>query len=138
METCILYNHFLEAASQPPLRYLWKIEFLWLLWFDGNHLSPMQFTLGADGKKVEPESNVLLASVENMQYAVTLDVLQTVTTFPLEKASRIFLLTMAFSYWFLPQINGFISTGLFSFWACPEDCHVWQEWGSSGFDTVSW
>lgn len=58
----------------------------------------MQFTLGADGKKVEPESNVLLASVENMQYAVTLDVLQTVITFPLEKASRIFLLTMAFSY----------------------------------------
>ncbi|KAL2556186.1 Polypyrimidine tract-binding protein-like protein 2 [Forsythia ovata] len=37
-----------------------------------------QFTLGADGKKLEPESNVLLASIENMQYAVTLDVLHTV------------------------------------------------------------
>ncbi|XP_051121441.1 polypyrimidine tract-binding protein homolog 2 [Andrographis paniculata] len=37
-----------------------------------------QFNLGADGKKLEPESNVLLASIENMQYAVTLDVLHTV------------------------------------------------------------
>ncbi|KAI9100010.1 hypothetical protein K1719_024228 [Acacia pycnantha] len=31
-----------------------------------------------DGKKLEPESNVLLASIENMQYAVTLDVLHMV------------------------------------------------------------
>lgn len=30
---------------------------------------------------MEPESNVLLASIENMQYAVTLDVLHTVTIF---------------------------------------------------------
>ncbi|XP_022723821.1 polypyrimidine tract-binding protein homolog 2-like isoform X2 [Durio zibethinus] len=37
-----------------------------------------QFSLGLDGKKLEPESNVLLASIENMQYAVTLDVLQMV------------------------------------------------------------
>ncbi|KAK6121835.1 hypothetical protein DH2020_044448 [Rehmannia glutinosa] len=37
-----------------------------------------QFSLGVDGKKLEPESNVLLASIENMQYAVTLDVLHTV------------------------------------------------------------
>ncbi|XP_042497880.1 polypyrimidine tract-binding protein homolog 1-like isoform X1 [Macadamia integrifolia] len=38
----------------------------------------MQSTLGPDGKKKEPESNVLLASIENMQYAVTVDVLHTV------------------------------------------------------------
>ncbi|XP_059629091.1 polypyrimidine tract-binding protein homolog 2-like isoform X3 [Cornus florida] len=37
-----------------------------------------QFSLGLDGKKLDPESNVLLASIENMQYAVTLDVLHTV------------------------------------------------------------
>ncbi|GKV31300.1 hypothetical protein SLEP1_g40003 [Rubroshorea leprosula] len=37
-----------------------------------------QLSLGLDGKKLEPESNVLLASIENMQYAVTLDVLQMV------------------------------------------------------------
>lgn len=37
-----------------------------------------QFGIGPDGKRREPESNVLLASVENMQYAVTLDVLRTV------------------------------------------------------------
>ncbi|CAN4085776.1 unnamed protein product [Withania somnifera] len=37
-----------------------------------------QFSLGLDGKKLEPESNVLLASIENMQYAVTLEVLHTV------------------------------------------------------------
>ncbi|KAH0452884.1 hypothetical protein IEQ34_017208 [Dendrobium chrysotoxum] len=38
----------------------------------------LQPTVGADGKKKEPESNVLLASIENMQYAVTVDVLHTV------------------------------------------------------------
>ncbi|KAL3521618.1 hypothetical protein ACH5RR_019767 [Cinchona calisaya] len=37
-----------------------------------------QLSLGFDGKKLEPESNVLLASIENMQYAVTLDVLHMV------------------------------------------------------------
>ncbi|CAN4087623.1 unnamed protein product [Withania somnifera] len=37
-----------------------------------------QFSLGLDAKKLEPESNVLLASIENMQYAVSLDVLHTV------------------------------------------------------------
>lgn len=42
--------------------------------------SVSQFSLGLDGKKLEPESNVLLASIENMQYAVTLDVLHTVTS----------------------------------------------------------
>lgn len=34
--------------------------------------------VGLDGKKLEAESNVLLASIENMQYAVTLDVLHMV------------------------------------------------------------
>ena len=34
--------------------------------------------MGADGTKKEPESNVLLAAIENMQYAVTPDVLHTV------------------------------------------------------------
>ncbi|KAI5340962.1 polypyrimidine tract-binding protein homolog 1 isoform X1 [Prunus avium] len=38
----------------------------------------MQPAVGPDGKKKELESNVLLASIENMQYAVTVDVLHTV------------------------------------------------------------
>ena len=38
----------------------------------------MQPTVGPDGKIKEPEGNVLLASIENMQYAVTVDVLHTV------------------------------------------------------------
>ncbi|KAJ1419657.1 RNA-binding domain superfamily [Sesbania bispinosa] len=38
----------------------------------------LQPSVGPDGKKKEPESNVLLASIENMQYAVTVDVLHTV------------------------------------------------------------
>ncbi|KAF8379679.1 hypothetical protein HHK36_029123 [Tetracentron sinense] len=37
-----------------------------------------QFSVGLDGKKQEPESNVILASIENMQYAVTVDVLHMV------------------------------------------------------------
>ncbi|KAJ1399677.1 RNA-binding domain superfamily [Sesbania bispinosa] len=38
----------------------------------------IQPTIGPDGKKKEPESNVLLATIENMQYVVTIDVLHTV------------------------------------------------------------
>ncbi|THU53177.1 hypothetical protein C4D60_Mb10t11640 [Musa balbisiana] len=38
----------------------------------------LQPALGPDGKIKEPESNVLLAAIENMQYAVTVDVLYTV------------------------------------------------------------
>ncbi|XP_061349780.1 polypyrimidine tract-binding protein homolog 1-like [Gastrolobium bilobum] len=37
-----------------------------------------QPAIGPDGIKKEPENNVLLASIENMQYAVTVDVLYTV------------------------------------------------------------
>ncbi|KAG0604748.1 hypothetical protein M758_9G004800 [Ceratodon purpureus] len=37
-----------------------------------------QFSVGPDGKRREPESNVLLVSIENMQYAVTIDVIHTV------------------------------------------------------------
>ncbi|KAE9603991.1 putative RNA recognition motif domain-containing protein [Lupinus albus] len=37
-----------------------------------------QYMVGLDGKRLEAESNVLLASIENMQYAVTLDVLHMV------------------------------------------------------------
>ncbi|XP_057950429.1 polypyrimidine tract-binding protein homolog 2 isoform X2 [Malania oleifera] len=37
-----------------------------------------QFGVGIDGKRLEAESNVVLASIENMQYAVTLDVLHMV------------------------------------------------------------
>ncbi|KAG0471743.1 hypothetical protein HPP92_016289 [Vanilla planifolia] len=38
----------------------------------------IQPIVGPDGKKKEQESNVLLACIENMQYAVTVDVLHTV------------------------------------------------------------
>ncbi|KAL6136491.1 hypothetical protein ACLB2K_061786 [Fragaria x ananassa] len=38
----------------------------------------VQPAVGPDGKKKEMESNVLLASIENMQYAVTVDVIHTV------------------------------------------------------------
>ncbi|GAB2293971.1 hypothetical protein Dimus_028185 [Dionaea muscipula] len=46
-----------------------------------------QLGVGLDGKKWEPESNVLLASIENMQYPVTLDVIHMVfSTFgPVQK-----------------------------------------------------
>lgn len=38
-----------------------------------------QPAVGTDGRKVEAQGNVLLASIENMQYAVTVDVLHTVS-----------------------------------------------------------
>ncbi|KAK2390707.1 polypyrimidine tract-binding protein [Trifolium repens] len=37
-----------------------------------------QVMVGLDGKRPETDSNVLLASIENMQYGVTLDVLHIV------------------------------------------------------------
>uniref|UniRef100_A0A165XEZ0 RRM domain-containing protein n=2 Tax=Daucus carota subsp. sativus TaxID=79200 RepID=A0A165XEZ0_DAUCS len=37
-----------------------------------------QISMGLDGKRLEPESNVLLASIENMPYELTLDVLHMV------------------------------------------------------------
>ncbi|XP_058778817.1 polypyrimidine tract-binding protein homolog 1-like isoform X1 [Vicia villosa] len=40
--------------------------------------STLQSAIGPDGKRKEPESNVLLATIENMQYAVTVEVLNTV------------------------------------------------------------
>ncbi|CAM0873412.1 unnamed protein product [Alopecurus aequalis] len=40
--------------------------------------STLQPAIGADGRRVEAEGNVLLASIENMQYAVSVDVLHTV------------------------------------------------------------
>ena len=41
--------------------------------------TPWQPAVGADGRRVESEGNVLLASIENMQYAVSVDVLHTVS-----------------------------------------------------------
>ena len=38
-----------------------------------------QLAVGADGRKGEAQGNVLLASIENMQYDVTVDVLHTVS-----------------------------------------------------------
>jgi hypothetical protein len=38
-----------------------------------------QPAVGPDGRRVEAEGNVLLASIENMQYAVSVDVLHTVS-----------------------------------------------------------
>lgn len=55
---------------QPPLPL-----FIFIGAYSMENLQP---TVGPDGKVKEPESNVLLASIENMQYAVTVDVLHTV------------------------------------------------------------
>lgn len=41
----------------------------------------MQISMGLDGKRLEPESNVLLASIENMPYELNLDVLHMVTSY---------------------------------------------------------
>lgn len=66
---------------------------------------------------MEPESNVLLASIENMQYTVTLDVLHTVTTFKHEKPLDIVIGSFL-------TVNLFLCLGLFLIWACPKNRHV--------------
>ncbi|KAI9078468.1 hypothetical protein K1719_039564 [Acacia pycnantha] len=57
----------------------------------------LRFGVGMDGKKLEPESNVLLVSIENMQYVVTLDVLHMVFFFWAFK--RLQCLTRMLVYW---------------------------------------
>jgi hypothetical protein len=47
-------------------------------YFVAYTMGNLQPTAGPNGKIKEPESNVLLASIENMQYAVIVDVLHTV------------------------------------------------------------
>ncbi|KAG8063231.1 hypothetical protein GUJ93_ZPchr0003g17814 [Zizania palustris] len=45
---------------------------------NSSAIDTLQSAVGADGRKVEAEGNVLLASIESMQYAVSVDVLHTV------------------------------------------------------------
>ena len=78
----------------------------------------LQPTVGPDGKIKEPESNVLLASIENMQYAVTVDVLHTV---------RIILCLFNIKDLFegmLYNYNNAIISGVFCFWYCSKNCNV--------------
>lgn len=69
----------------------------------------LQHTVGSDGKKKELESNVLLASIENMQYAVTIEVLHTVRYF---SSSDLLLDVWSNNYnWLSTSISG-----LFGIW----------------------
>jgi len=58
----------------PCMRTLYTEDFFKVLIYNIF----FQVMIGLDGKRLETESNVLLASIENMQYAVTLDVLHMV------------------------------------------------------------
>ncbi|XP_035550727.1 polypyrimidine tract-binding protein homolog 1 isoform X1 [Juglans regia] len=62
-------------AQVPSCSYDIGCIRLWCMTQTTCHFQP---ALGPDGKRKEPESNVLLASIDNMQYAVTVDVLHTV------------------------------------------------------------
>jgi hypothetical protein len=66
------YGSYVQShdVSTPPLPL-----FIFIGAYSMENLQP---TVGPDGKVKEPESNVLLASIENMQYSVTVDVLHTV------------------------------------------------------------
>jgi len=94
--------------------------------------------VGLDGKRLETESNVLLASIENMQYAVTLDVLHMVLRI---MTGHIFLIINK-QYSLLDNIILFIYfltflTGFLCFWTCPKNCNVRQEWWFAGSDSIS-
>ena len=79
----------------------------------------IQPALGADGKKVETQSNVLLALIENMQYAVTVDVLHTVRD---NNSMHVICFSACLNMSKLTLSFAFI--GLFSVWDCPEDCYI--------------
>lgn len=81
--------------------------------------SYLQPTLGVDGKKKEPESNVLLASIENMQYAVTVDVLHKVRCF-------IYFLNINFQFYIEVQTDNKFGTsfsGVLDIWYRAENCN---------------
>jgi hypothetical protein len=58
----------------------YTIQVVFVLYCSYFYVYLLQFSVGPDGKRREPESNVLLVSIENMQYAVTIDVIHTVCT----------------------------------------------------------
>jgi polypyrimidine tract-binding protein 2 len=80
----------IEGIAQVCLQSYYYIRFFVFLACCLHH-GNLQPTLGSDGKIKEPESNVLLASIENMQYAVGVDVLHTVRVFFVIIFSRLFL-----------------------------------------------
>ena len=67
----------IDGSGQVKININFLLDFLSSFWLKSSVYSCVQFGIGIDGKK-EPESNVLLASIENMQYDVTIDVLHTV------------------------------------------------------------
>lgn len=58
--------------------------------------------MGPDGTIKEPESNVLLASIENVQYAVTVDVLHTVCDNNLSQSLAIFWILLIYFDFYRP------------------------------------
>lgn len=77
--------------------------------------------MGLDGKKLEPESNVLLASIENMQYAVTLDVLHMVFL----NHYHLFLTVYFASEDELVRFCSLhVCVGFLGIWPNPKDCNV--------------
>ncbi|PNX75198.1 polypyrimidine tract-binding protein, partial [Trifolium pratense] len=88
-ETSISNSNPIAAGRNGGARklsYIIPLVVFTLHWDYTNPMLPVNQTaidialqpVGPDGKRKEPESNVLLALVENMQYAVTVDVLHTV------------------------------------------------------------
>ncbi|CAA3032858.1 polypyrimidine tract-binding homolog 1 isoform X3 [Olea europaea subsp. europaea] len=78
----------------------------------------VQPVVGHDGKNKEVESNMLLASIENMQYAVNVDVLHTVLNV---------LIIVSHTPTCQMNCNKLIATNLISIlciWYCPKDCNI--------------
>lgn len=94
--------------------------------------SNLQPAVGPDGKIKEPESNVLLASIGNMQYAVTVDVLHTVMNctewLPSYEAHFICFTLLII----------LVMLGVCYIWHSSENCHIWKEWRNTSIGSVSW
>lgn len=82
IQSCRDYTNPYLPVNPTAIEGIAQVNFLQLnIYSNFYHVltgCSIQPALGPDGKKKEPESNVLLASIENMQYAVTVDVLHTV------------------------------------------------------------
>jgi hypothetical protein len=95
-----------------------------------------QPAVGPDGSRVEAEGNVLLASIENMQYAVSVDVLHTVSKIGETLTEICLKILVERAYIVLIMIN--LISGVLCIWRSPENCYFREEWWNTSFDSVPW
>lgn len=82
----------IDSALQVYCSYFFPL-YMFCIFLNVLKTLDVQPAIGPDGKRKEHKSNVLLATIENMQYAVPLDVLHSVRI--------LFLIKRVIYWWFI-------------------------------------